>query len=463
MICHFCEDKFNRNRELGLPTKESVVYEDNNIYVMPDICPLAVGHMLIITKQHFQGYANAGNSVLSSVEKFLHYYEEKIGDRDYTIFEHGAVLPYTAGSSVDHAHIHIVPFELEMHELLKSSFVEYTRRNLEELKEYAQEKQPYLFYKIRRNEKGYVYKVGGMESQFLRKTAAELIRQKEYYDWKENYTDTQAYMDFCYTLAWWNSLDYPMPFKWKKKLILEKYGLSSYKELLNEVHRFKANEKGIVLKILEKVLEKEDDLYSRLVLVPMGHQYKLPNYIVTKWEDLVRAENFMTSAEGIGEIWHHIEKAAKRDLVNTSGNSCYCCIAGRISYSWTNFECMEIIEMVSGSSPRQLEKYSVGNNITDYLYAVKIRGDATYKIENIHAGVYYKNTVEWIKCFKHLEEKLEKYRGRLYELRQMISQHEVYSLSLDFVMKKGELSFLDWDTSNDSEILRDDAYKDTFK
>ncbi len=36
MICHFCEDIFQKNRELGLPIEDSIIYEDNNIYVMPD-------------------------------------------------------------------------------------------------------------------------------------------------------------------------------------------------------------------------------------------------------------------------------------------------------------------------------------------------------------------------------------------------------------------------------------------
>ena len=327
MVCHFCENIFKRNRALGLPEKDSVVYEDNHIYVMPDICPLAVGHMLIITKSHYQGYASAEENVLHSVEKFLHYYEEKIGGRNYTIFEHGAVIPYTAGASVDHAHLHIVPFELRMHGAIKKVFPHYKQRELKELREFAEIQQPYLFYKLKSDEKGYVYPVGKMKSQFLRKAAAELIQQKKGYDWKKMYQEADASIDFIKTLAWWKSLSFPMTFKWKKKLILEKYNLLKYYVLLNEVHRFKPEDREIIISLLEKELYKTEERqrYSRLIAIPSKHQYKLPNYIVSKENDLTGAKKFLEYSKDAKEIWHLTGQTEQNDAV------CRYCFSGRIS------------------------------------------------------------------------------------------------------------------------------------
>lgn len=231
----------------------------------------------------------------------------------------------------------------------------------------------------------------------------------------------------------------------------------SYKDLLDEVHRFKPDEKEIVMKILEKGLERGSDLYSRLVLVPMNHQYKLPNYIVAKREDLAGANDFMEQAESFGEIWHLVGKATEKDLMGMSEETCHCGFAGRISYSKINFGYVEIIEMVSGDDPRQLEKYSVKNNEVDYLRVIKMWEGSTYKIDSIHTGVNYKDAREWIQCFRQLEEELAKYRDRLYRLRRMINRYGIYSLSLDFVMKEHGLSFLDWDTSDDCEILKNES------
>ena len=73
MSCHFCINIFKKNREQGLPEEDSLVYEDENIYVMPDISPLTVGHLLIVSKKHYQGYGNASLETLNSVNYFLEY------------------------------------------------------------------------------------------------------------------------------------------------------------------------------------------------------------------------------------------------------------------------------------------------------------------------------------------------------------------------------------------------------
>ena len=457
MTCHFCEDIFQKNRDLGLPVEDSIIYEDNNIYVMPDICPLTVGHLLIITKKHFQGYANAENEVLHSVERFLCCYEEKTEGRSYTVFEHGAVMPSTAGASVDHAHIHIVPFRLEMHELLKGFFPDYCQKELVGLAEYAERNQPYLFYKAKGDESGYVYRVGGMESQFLRKVAAKLINQKEDYDWKIAYRGAEAYTDFCNTLAWWKGLSYSITFKWKKKLILEKYNLLSYKELLNEIHRFKTDEKNIVMKLLEKELEKGNGQYSRLILVPDRHRYKLPNYIVEKQEDLAGAKEFLSHAGEFEEIWHLTGSREGGLLEGTGKEGGKKCFSGRISYSRDDYGWMEIVEMVSGDDPRQLERYSMESDKIDYIRAIKTGVESVYRIDSIHVGAQYKGIREWIHCFEQLNEELNKHYEGLYRLRRMISHHGVYSLSLDFRVKENKISFLDWDTSADEKILENES------
>lgn len=446
VICHFCENVFERNEQQGLPKEESIVYEDENIYVMPDICPLNVGHMLIITKRHYQGYASADKDSVESVNRFLDYYKRRIGYRNFTIFEHGAVVQYCAGASIDHAHIHLVPFELPMNAILDLHYTDFSRRSLDELAEFGEKRQPYIYYKLGNETKGYAYPVGMIASQYLRDVANQLMKRKPDYNWKAVYRQADAYVEFHKTLAWWRSLDYPIPFKWKKKLILEKFGLSGYREIVEETNRFRADEGQLVQMLLKKELENSEGKYFRLVLVPWEHQYKLTNYVVSNGQDLDGVEEFFRQHGGYREIWYFVgqKKSDERDF------------SGRIAYSWLGRNSMEFIEMVSGDNPREIEKYTLKNKSSDYLRLSKKDGEHVYHVEEIHVGLQRRSFGEWWDCFQLVEKELKRYRDKLRSFRNMVRQYGISSLSLDFKVSQGVFQMIDWDTSNDERILKNE-------
>lgn len=450
MSCHFCEDIFDKNKELGLPKEDSIIFEDEHIYVMPDICPLFVGHMLIVTKEHFQGYANAGTSSIQSVEKFLTYYKARIGNRSFTIFEHGAVLSNMAGASVDHAHIHILPLQLEMNTVLDCVFLKHVYTDLEGLTEFAKEEQPYIFYRSGNETQCHVYPVFDMESQFLRKIAAEFIGKNSSYNWRKDYRSKDAYIEFYKTLLWWRSLEMPSTFKWKKRLIMERYEFLTYRDLLEEVIRLPVRDKHVAIKLIEKELEDACKRYARIVLVPMNHQYKLPNYIVTGKKDLTGAERFLDMPGSCQEIWLFFGTLQFSPGI----------FSGRISYNWSRWEYtgfvdeMEVIEIVSGDDPRQIEKYIVQNSNVDYLRAVKRDKNFGYIIEACDADAKYRQEKELIWCFEVLKKELDKFHVRLYEFKKMIRRYGGCSFSMDFKIINQKILFLDWDTSDDAGVLK---------
>lgn len=251
-------------------------------------------------------------------------------------------------------------------------------------------------------------------------------------------------MDFYKTLAWWNSFKYPITFKWKKKLILEKYKLTDYRELLEETIRFPIQQYDTVIKLLKKELENNTGNYCRLVLVPVNHKYKLPNYIVETEEDLDGIPQFMKQQEGYNEIWYFSSRKVQQE------DGC----SGRISYTWTAAGMKEIIEMVGSDNPRLLEKYTLQKKDIDYLRLVRQEGDLNYCMEEIQYGVTYKGINEWIACFKQLEKKLDQYKEKLKLFGNMVQKYSIRSFSLEFQMADGEIIFIDWDTSDDDKILR---------
>lgn len=441
--CPFCENVFRRNEELGLPKESSIIYEDDYIFVMPDICPLSVGHFLIISKKHAQGYANTDEATLGAVERFLAFYEERFDSRKYTIFEHGAVIPYHAGASIDHAHIHIVPYELHLGTKLNSLFQEHRQCKLSDLLTFGTANRPYLYYQIRNEKAGIAYTVGEVKSQILRDIANQCLNKKQVYDWKQAYRSGDAYIEFFKTLVWWKGLKAPLTFKWQKKLVLEKYDLASYFDILSETNRFQIDEDDLICKLLEKELEHKKRISCRLVLVPGKHQYKLPNYVVRTVEDLNGVPAFLQNKRQYQEIWYFTE-----DIQETAQ-----IISGRLSYHCLCGNYTEYIELICSNTPRGIEVYSPNSN-TEYMRVSRRIGEAIYRIEAIQLGQTYTNESQWFQTFSLFKQKLSAYYTRLTNFRSAVWAYGVNSMSLDFKLSKNRLSFIDWDTSDDNKVLK---------
>ena len=186
-ICVFCnENRFCLNKKIGLDSEQAVIYEDEYIYVTPDLAPLSEGHLLIVSQEHYNSFANAPRDVRNSLMKMLEYLSEDIyRDSDITWFEHGAVFEGTGGASIDHAHLHVIPKSLKLIEAVEhdKKYIEkksYTEKNFVELLL----KQPYLWIGSRKT--SYLYYVNELPSQYLRKKVMELLHGEDF-DWKENF------------------------------------------------------------------------------------------------------------------------------------------------------------------------------------------------------------------------------------------------------------------------------------
>lgn len=185
--CVFCkENRFYLNRQVGLNAQEAVIYEDDCIFVTPDLSPLLVGHLLIVSQDHFKSYANAPVRVINSLMNTLAYLSEEIfKETEITWFEHGAVFGGTGGASVNHAHLHIIPYDLKLNEIVEKD-KKYLKKTPFSQKEFMNLAfvQPYLWIGNRRE--SYIYHVKELPSQYLRKKVMSILNSEDY-NWKENY------------------------------------------------------------------------------------------------------------------------------------------------------------------------------------------------------------------------------------------------------------------------------------
>lgn len=202
--CFFCEEnRFCLNKELLLPGDDSIIYEDDNIYVTPDLFPLCLGHMLIITKEHHNSFGNVPLSVYDSAEKAKRYLFKNIFKfAPFIVFEHGAVVEHSGGSCIDHAHIHMMPFTDDLKDMIESSdfidtsAIDATYTNLNQL---AEQGIAYIYYQ-RNFDNPIAYPIyNGLPSQFFRMLIAQKLKIN--YNWKISYRDGSTKELFCKSVA----------------------------------------------------------------------------------------------------------------------------------------------------------------------------------------------------------------------------------------------------------------------
>ena len=188
--CYFCEERrFTLNNKLEMARQNWVIYKDDNVFVTPDIAPVVKGHFLIVTNHHMNSLANGNLEIYKSFLKAKEYLKQKIYKSENVLFfEHGAVIPHTAGGCIDHAHIHAIPLEydididgfLEKYHLLNTSKVKITYNNLQE---FAKKEIPYILYET--NKEGVMRKANKIPSQFFRLLISNYYPKE--YNWKIQY------------------------------------------------------------------------------------------------------------------------------------------------------------------------------------------------------------------------------------------------------------------------------------
>lgn len=98
--CIFCE----------LPV-ERIALENELCVAVADKYPVTPGHMLVIPKRHVAEYFDLGRPELNAVHFLLEQLKKQLQDNDSTVkgFNIGINCGATAGQTVFHCHIHLIP------------------------------------------------------------------------------------------------------------------------------------------------------------------------------------------------------------------------------------------------------------------------------------------------------------------------------------------------------------------
>lgn len=123
--CCFCEEHLRPLNsqyyiELGkkIGVNSRILVETNNWYAVPSLGCLTIGYILLVCKQHYQSAANLSAELYQEMLELKDLVEKTIYERlglKCLAFEHGTTSPrYSGANSVDHIHLHIVPFTQEI-------------------------------------------------------------------------------------------------------------------------------------------------------------------------------------------------------------------------------------------------------------------------------------------------------------------------------------------------------------
>jgi diadenosine tetraphosphate (Ap4A) HIT family hydrolase len=200
--CYFCDRLFELNKEIGVASDEAIIYQDSNVFIIPDIAPVVEGHFLIVTKTHWNSFANVDDDTYTSLERAKEYLRHSVfKNKKVLFFEHGAVRENTAGACIDHAHMHIIPISSDIDiDKFITNFVssKKIKVNKYSIQKCAKDNQPYLFYEIEENSQWY-YPVEWLPHQFFRMMVRYHFSVAQY-RWGEQYMTDKSKELFTSTL-----------------------------------------------------------------------------------------------------------------------------------------------------------------------------------------------------------------------------------------------------------------------
>ena len=112
-VCQFCELRnqgYSRHFAyvMGTNTFDEVLYASRDFIVIPDVAPCAIGHILIVAREHCRSLNEEWKR--QDLLEITAIVESCVGEKSgLIIFEHGIVTETAKPSCVEHAHVHLIP------------------------------------------------------------------------------------------------------------------------------------------------------------------------------------------------------------------------------------------------------------------------------------------------------------------------------------------------------------------
>ena len=186
MKCLFCELADSHQQRHSMPEDHALAVSDN-FYAKPALGQFVEGYMLIITKRHYRTLSEISSNDFTELDRFQDRLSKilmQLYHSPILAFEHGCTnAQRRAGSCIDHAHMHLLPFRNDISGYLKSRFSFKVLRSTAELGPCSSRGVSYLYYEWGKGEK-LVFEVDvNIPGQYLRRVVCEQLGQPDVWDW----------------------------------------------------------------------------------------------------------------------------------------------------------------------------------------------------------------------------------------------------------------------------------------
>ncbi len=183
--CQYCDKFLRPGTELNRAKWDVPVLETDHFVVVPTVGMLVPGWLLIISKKH---HANLASLSKVEVQDFLHARDitKDLLQRTFGMplfFEHGPCLKQqNAGSCIDHAHYHAVPWPKDLMPLVSRDFKWNLVGNFNAVQKSYTAEGAYLLYE---NHDGEMFcsHPKKVPSQYFRQVIAREIGRPNDWDW----------------------------------------------------------------------------------------------------------------------------------------------------------------------------------------------------------------------------------------------------------------------------------------
>jgi ATP adenylyltransferase len=179
--CYLCAQLGTAARALGNePVARNMSFE-----AWPSWGPVTEGHVIVVPRDHVFSFAQLSPGDLVAAETFVREVEQRVAGvyGQTCLFEHGANVAGSAvGCSVDHAHVHVVPWGGDFISAARDDYASLSWHNVPDFSGLPAD-EPYLFVRDARGNAA-VGTGSGIPSQALRRTLTSRMGRSDSWDWK---------------------------------------------------------------------------------------------------------------------------------------------------------------------------------------------------------------------------------------------------------------------------------------
>ncbi len=175
----------------GVQSFEKILFQSKNFAVFPSLGALIEGWLLIVPKDHALCLGALSHELHSELDELRRQVSRALKEcyGPVTVFEHGPACPnHLVGCGVDHAHLHVLPTQINLIEGVKEIFPEPLEWksvvSIQETAFYYEAGLPYLYVEQSPGQ-GYVTTHPNLQSQMFRKVIARHVGRPERFNWRE--------------------------------------------------------------------------------------------------------------------------------------------------------------------------------------------------------------------------------------------------------------------------------------